>query len=247
MIDLEVLEEDEAWELFQKNAGLTKDSEGTCLHDVAREIARECRGLPLAIVTIGRALKDKTPSAWTVANNRLKECRHSDNPDFYEDIYRRLKISYDCLKGEKIQSCFLLCSLFPEDYDISIEDLTRFGVGQGLFHDASSIDDARTEMRAKLEDLKSSGLLLDSGKPQCVKMHDVVRDFAHWIMSKGEKVFMVKAGRRLKEWPRSESFECFTAISLMNNKIERLPDGLECPKLETLLLSGDGSTKDFKC
>ncbi|XP_017977500.1 PREDICTED: probable disease resistance protein At4g27220 isoform X2 [Theobroma cacao] len=243
MIDLEVLEEDEAWELFQKNAGLTKDSEGTCLHDVAREVARECRGLPLAIVTIGRALKHKTLDAWTVANKRLKDCRHSDNPDFYEDIYRRLKISYDFLKGENIQSCFLLCSLFPEDYDISIEDLTRFGFGQGLFHVASSIDDARTEMRAKLEDLQSSGLLLDSGKPKCVKMHDVVRDFAHWIMSKGEKVFMVKAGRGLKEWPRSESFECFTAISLINNKIERLPDGLECPKLETLLLSGDGSTK----
>ncbi|XP_022766684.1 probable disease resistance protein At4g27220 [Durio zibethinus] len=241
VIDLEVLEEDEAWDLFQKNADLKNDFEGIRLRDVAMEVARECRGLPLAIVTIARALKHKTLDAWIVANKQLRESQHSGNS--YENIYTRLKISYDCLTGEKIQSCFLLCSLFPEDYDISIEDLTRFGVGQGLFHDASLIDDARTEMRAKLEDLQNSGLLLDSRKDKCVKMHDVVRDFAHWITSKGEKVFKVNAGLGWKEWPRSESFECFTAISLMNNKIERLPDGLECPKLETLLVGGDGSTK----
>ncbi|XVE61131.1 hypothetical protein DITRI_Ditri06bG0015000 [Diplodiscus trichospermus] len=243
VVDLEVLGEGEAWDLFQKEADLKNDSAGASLRDIAMEVARECRGLPLAIVTIARALKHKTRNAWKDALKQLKDCQHSDNLDFYEDIYTRLKISYDCLTGGKIQSCFLLCSLFPEDYDISIEDLTRFSVGQGLFHDASSIDDARTKMCAKLENLQDSGLLLESGKNKCVKMHDVVRDFAHWITSRGEKVFMVKAGLGLKEWPRSESFECFTAISLMNNKIERLPDGLECPKLETLLLGGDGSTK----
>ncbi|XVE61133.1 hypothetical protein DITRI_Ditri06bG0015300 [Diplodiscus trichospermus] len=243
VVDVKVLEEDEAWDLFQKEADLKNDSAGASLRDIAKEVARECRGLPLAIVTIARALKPKTRNAWKDALKQLKDCQHSDNLGFYEDIYTRLKISYDCLTGEKIHSCFLLCSLFPEDYDISIEDLTRFGVGQGLFHDASSIDDARTEICAKLEDLQNSGLLLESGKDKCVKMHDVVRDFAHWITSRGEKVFMVKAGLGLKKWPRSESFECFTAISLMKNKIERLPDGLECPKLETLLLGGDGSTE----
>ncbi|KAK0601237.1 hypothetical protein LWI29_022368 [Acer saccharum] len=43
----------------------------------------------------------------------------------------------------------------------------------------------------------------------------------------GENVFMVKAGMRLKEWPKHQGLEQCTAISLMGNKIEMLPDGLD--------------------
>ncbi|KAK0600110.1 hypothetical protein LWI29_011736 [Acer saccharum] len=72
-----------------------------------------------------------------------------------------------------------------------------------------------------------------------VKMHDLVRDVALWITSKGENVFMVKAGMRLKEWPKHQGLEQCTAISLMGNDLEVLPDGLVCPKLKILLLEGN--------
>ncbi|OMO71306.1 Disease resistance protein [Corchorus capsularis] len=128
-------------------------------------------------------------------------------------------------------------------FDISIEDLTRYGIGLGLLPNDSSIDYARTSMRVNLQTLQNSALLLKGRKDNCVKMHDVVRDFGHWIMYKEQKVVLVRAGQGLKDWPRNVTFDCHMAISLMNNKIERLPCGLQCPKLETLLLSGDGSTK----
>ncbi|EOY12411.1 Disease resistance RPH8A-like protein [Theobroma cacao] len=67
-------------------------------------------------------------------------------------------------------------------------------------------------------------------------MHDVVRDFAHWITSTGEKMFMVK--NELTEWPNSENFDCYTAISLWNSKIDNFPERLEFSKLKTLILSG---------
>ena len=47
---------------------------------------------------------------------------------------------------------------------------------------------------------------------------------------------MVKAGMGLTEWPEQEGMEQCTAISLMGNRIEVLPDGLVCPKLKILLL-----------
>ncbi|OMO71413.1 Disease resistance protein [Corchorus olitorius] len=244
MIELGFLDEDEAWDLFQKNADLTP-AESNNEHidlELAREVARECRALPLAIVTVARALKRKSEDAWKLALNQLKECRHSDTIDFYEYIYTRLRISYDCLK-DQLKSCFLLCSLFPEDFDISIEDLTRYGIGLGLLPNDSSIDYARTSMRVNLQTLQNSALLLKGRKDNCVKMHDVVRDFGHWIMYKEKKLVLVRAGQGLKAWPRNVTFDSHMAISLMNNKIDRLPCGLQCPKLETLLLSGDGSTK----
>ncbi|KAK6269709.1 hypothetical protein POUND7_006814 [Theobroma cacao] len=238
-IQLDVLSNDEAWTLFKHNAGLDDAPCHSELIDVAQKVAGECKGLPLAIVTIARALREKPLDEWIVANHRQqKSPQLAENQDFCEDIYGCLKFSYDYLKGRKIKSCFLLCSHFPEDYEISIEQLTRYGIGQGLFQDVNFIEDARREMRVILTNLQYSGLLLDTGNEETVKMHDVIRDFAHWIASEAENV-MIKAGLGLDEWPNSESLGCCKTISLMNNKIEYLPDKLVCPKLETLLMSGN--------
>ncbi|XWS27858.1 hypothetical protein CRYUN_Cryun25bG0015600 [Craigia yunnanensis] len=238
-IQLDVSSNDEAWTLFKHNAGLSDVSGYGKLDDVAQEVARECRGLPLAIVTIARALREKSLDELIVANQQLKSSQLVENQDFCQDIYGCLKFSYDYLKGRKIKSCFLLCSHFPEDYEISMEQLTRYAIGQGLFQDADFIEDARRETRVVLTNLQYAGLLLDTGDAETVKMHDVVRDFAHWIASEGENRLMIKTGLGLKEWPHSESLACFTTISLMENKIGHLPEGLECPNLETLLLCGN--------
>ncbi|XVF03895.1 hypothetical protein REPUB_Repub05bG0032800 [Reevesia pubescens] len=238
-IQLHVLSNDEAWTLFKRNAGLHDASGYGELDDVARKVAGECKGLPLAIVTIARALREKTLDEWIVANQQLKSSQLAENQDFCEDIYGCLKFSYDYLKGRKNKSCFLLCSLFPEDYEISMEELTRYAIGQGLFQDVDFIEDARREARVILTHLQYAGLLLDTGNAETVKMHDVVRDFAHWIASEGENRFMIKAGLGLEEWPHSESLACCTTISLMENKIGHLPQELAFPKVETLLLSGN--------
>ncbi|KAK6933632.1 NB-ARC [Dillenia turbinata] len=52
-----VLSENEGWNLFKKMAGDCVTSAE--VEPVATEVAKECRGLPLAIVVVARALKDK--------------------------------------------------------------------------------------------------------------------------------------------------------------------------------------------
>ncbi|XWS08214.1 hypothetical protein CRYUN_Cryun41cG0060500 [Craigia yunnanensis] len=234
---LDILSEDEAWVLFKDNAGL-KDVSST-LNDVAKKVACKCKGLPLAIVTIGKALKGANLDGWKVANQRLKDSRHLDNEDACEGIYNCLKLSYDYLKGDNIRSCFLLCSLFPEDFHIPIELLIMFGIGYGLFSNIYLVEDLRREIREALRKLQDSGLLLktDDGDVDNddVCMHDVVHDFAHWITSRGKNIFMVKEG--LTEWPTRESFGCYTAISFWNNSINNFPDKLEFPKLKILVFT----------
>ncbi|KAL9366265.1 hypothetical protein Peur_037464 [Populus x canadensis] len=238
-VHLRVLPEDEAWDLFSINAGL-RDGDST-LNTVAREVARECQGLPIALVTVGRALRGKSRVQWEVASKQLKESQfvRMEQIDEQNNAYTCLKLSYDYLKYEETKSCFVLCCLFPEDYDIPIEDLTRYAVGYGLHQDAEPIEDARKRVSVAIENLKDCCMLLGSETEEHVKMHDLVRDVAIQIASE-EYGFMVKAGLGLEKWQwTGKSFEGFTTISLMGNKLAELPEGLVCPQLKVLLLEVD--------
>ncbi|XP_011010323.1 PREDICTED: probable disease resistance protein At4g27220 [Populus euphratica] len=237
---LRVLPEDEAWDLFRINAGL-RDGDST-LNKVAREVARECQGLPIALVTVGRALRDKSLDQWELASRELKESQFGrmEQIDEQNNAYTCLKLSYDYLKYAETKSCFVLCCLFPEDCDIPIEELTRYAVGYGLHQDAEPIEDARKRVSVAIENLKDCCMLLGSETEEHVRMHDLVRDFAIQIASSEEYGFMVKAGIGLKKWPMSNtSFEGCKTISLMGNKLEELPERLGCPQLKVLLLEVD--------
>ncbi|KAG8492604.1 hypothetical protein CXB51_010039 [Gossypium anomalum] len=247
-IQLGMLSKDEAWVLFRDKAGLEDDC--STLNNVAKEVAGECKGLPLAIVTVAKALKGESLDGWKAANQRFKDSRHLDNEEVLGGVLKPLKLSYNYLKkgnnqitGNDIQMCFLLCSLFPEDAEIPLELLIMCGIGAGLFPNASSIEDKRNEIGVALKKLQKSGLLLETDDAERIRMHDVVRDFAHWLTSTGENRFTVKD--KLKEWPRMvESFECYTAIALWNCSSNiNFPDKVKFSKLKTLFLGGESMRK----
>ncbi|KAH9802701.1 Disease resistance protein [Citrus sinensis] len=232
-IPLNALVEEEGLDLFKRNACI--GDELPTLNDLAKEVARECKGLPLAIVTIGSALKGKPIDEWNVVLKTMKNSKFVNVEDVDADIYALLKLSYDYLKDEKTKLLFLLCSLYPEDYEIPLGDLVIYGKGLGLFEDANTIEEARSQLRVTINHLKASCLLLDGRNEELVKMHDIVRDVAVWIASE-EKKFFSKAGLGLKQWPKDKGLEQYAGISLMANELEVLPVSLAYPKLETLLL-----------
>ncbi|KAH1063236.1 hypothetical protein J1N35_028223, partial [Gossypium stocksii] len=257
-IQLGILSKDEAWVLFRYQAGLEDDC--SILNEVAKEVAGECKGLPLAIVTVAKALNGESREEWEAANRRFKDSRHLDNEKVLGGVLKHLKLSYDYLKKgnsqrkeNDIQMCLLLCSLFPEDDEIPLELLIMCGIGVGLFPDASSIEVKRTEIEAALKKLQKSGLLLETGDAERIRMHDVVRDFAHWLTSARKNRLMLKENRfmvkdKLKEWPDMvESFECYTAIALWNcsSNIKNFPDKVEFSKLKTLFLQGEWEGDDL--
>ncbi|KAL6505828.1 hypothetical protein OROHE_023207 [Orobanche hederae] len=174
---MEVLSEEEAWFLFREGAGICVDDNK--LNSIAKEVVKECRGLPIALKTVGLALKDKnSASIWKDALQDLIKC-DPDIPHFIKEVYNPLKLSYDFLSSKSAKSIFLLCCLYPEDKDISLEYLTYFCVGLGIFK--GHLNDARDKMFALSEMLKSRSLLLDGEKRDHVRMHDVVRDVCIWI------------------------------------------------------------------
>ncbi|KAB1671321.1 hypothetical protein [Gossypium barbadense] len=241
-IQLGILSEDEAWVLFRDKAGLEDDC--STVNDVAKEVAAECKGLPLAIVVVAKTLKGESLNGWRDANQRFKDSTHLYDEEVLGGVLEPLKLSYDYLKkginqmtGNHIQLCFLLCSLFPEDEEIDIEILIMCGIGVGLFPNVYSIEDKRKKIVEALKKLQKSGLLLESDDAKRIRIHDVIRDFAHWLTSTEENRFMVKD--TLKEWPHMD--ESYTAIALWNcsSIIKNFPDKVEFSKLKTLFLEGE--------
>ncbi|XP_045822210.1 disease resistance protein SUMM2-like [Trifolium pratense] len=184
-IQIELLSEEEAWEMFKRHAELSNISSKNIL-DQGSKIALECKGLPIAIATIARSLKgEKRQENWDAALNSLQNpMLMAGVDDTKVDIYKCLKFSYDNLKDKEAKELFLLCSIFQEDEEISTEILTRLGIGIGLFgEDYKKYNHARTLVVVAKDNLLDSCLLLSTNKRD-VKMHDLIREVAQWIANK---------------------------------------------------------------
>ncbi|XP_074578605.1 disease resistance protein At4g27190-like [Curcuma longa] len=175
-VEVATLSEEDSWQLFRMRAGQVAESDG--IEPVARKVAQECCGLPLAIVVVGRALRSyKDSSAWEDALSQLKQSVPLNMEEVEEKLFKPLELSYQNLKTAELKQLFLYCCLFREDYDISEDEVTRYAVGENLLSNLSNLE-AAWYSDFLLQKLKLSCLLLDSKKAGCVKLHDVVRDVA---------------------------------------------------------------------
>ncbi|KAL7170104.1 hypothetical protein ACSBR2_035036 [Camellia fascicularis] len=235
---VEVLTKEEAWNLFEEMAGISKDTSHTStdLYITQNKVADECECLPIAIVTVARALKDKDRHSWNSALLQLRRSIVKNIRGVEEKVFKSLELSYNFLGRREMKECFLLCSLYAEDFNIPIEDLVRYGIGIEMFEAIDTVNDARDRVHGLVDDLKKAHLLMDNERQGCVKMHDVVRDVAISIASGEEHSFMVRCDQALKEWPEKERHKNYAVISLRCTGTSKLPDNLEFPKLYLLRL-----------
>ncbi|KAM3741664.1 hypothetical protein ACB098_07G013400 [Castanea mollissima] len=237
-IKVEVLNDVEAWELFCQKAGDVAHLEE--IKPLAEAIVKECSRLPLAIITVGAAMRKKTRvELWRHALRELQ--RSVPSIDGIEaEVYKPLKLSYDSLQGNNIKSCFLYCCLFPEDFEIKIDNLVQYWRAEGLI-DVGQNWANMDEGISLIENLKDSCLLEEGPGWETVKMHDVVRDVAIWISSSSEDgcKSLVRSGIGLSEISAEEfsNSNSLDRVSFMRNNITRLPDCMiQCSKASTLLL-----------
>ncbi|KAL2317392.1 hypothetical protein Fmac_031268 [Flemingia macrophylla] len=176
IIELNILTNEDAWSLFTLHAKIDDESPNT-LKVSARKIVDECKGLPIAIVTVGSTLRGKTIVEWELALSRLRNSKPLVVPKGIRSPHACLQLCYDNLTDKLAQAMFLLCSVFPEDHEIDLENLFRFGWGQGLLRNLGTMEKARMELCVAINILKDSCLLLHVDNDK-VKMHDMVRDVA---------------------------------------------------------------------
>ncbi|XP_028800004.1 probable disease resistance protein At4g27220 [Neltuma alba] len=227
-IDLLLLTNEEALELFKTYAGEIKDP----FQEVAQQITYECHRLPVAIKAVARTLKDKELHAWKDGLRTLKDRRRPLNIEKgLEDPYRCLKYSINELDAKEI-SLDLLCALWPSDSEIATEAMIRFAFGLDIFRDIHSYETARNRVRTAIDKFKDHCLLFKEGR--YVKLHDMFHASALWE-AKG-KTQVITGPRQLVA-----QADCMKDTNrLYCHGAEEFPDQLLCPELEILIVSNNG-------
>ncbi|KAK4856861.1 hypothetical protein QYF36_022043 [Acer negundo] len=179
VIEVETMSREEAWELFSKQVGGIIDSPD--IQPFARAIANGCGGLPLLIIVTGKALTgEDNVTVWEQAS-RIFSLPGTTGTYQTEDVIQLLKFSFDRLRDYDIKSCFLHCSLFSKDREVSIFELIEYCIQEGVI-DGSGGDVHRRGLDI-VDDLKLASLLQDTKDDNSIKMHDLIRDLAFGILS----------------------------------------------------------------
>ncbi|CAN7097727.1 unnamed protein product [Brassica rapa subsp. narinosa] len=240
-LQIDCLPANEAWELFRSIVGEDTLKLHQDIPTLAKQICEKCYGLPLALNVIGKAMSCKeNVHEWRHAKKVLSTSSH-EFPGMEEKILSVLKFSYDGLEDEKVKSCFLYCSLFPEDYEIKKEELIEYWINEGFIDGKRDEDGSNNQGHDIIGSLVRAHLLMECEKEftPAVKMHDVLREMALWIGStsgKEEEKQCVKTGVKLRRIPDDINWSVLRRISLMSNQIEEISCCPKCPNLSTLFL-----------
>ncbi|KAI9187314.1 hypothetical protein LWI28_026702 [Acer negundo] len=245
------LSNDDAWELFQALVGdETLQSHPQKVWDLAEDVSRECRGLPLALVSIGRAMvSKKPPQEWSDVFEVLRRSMTSysgSDDQLKNDIRYNLTLSYDNLQNDMFKSCFLYCCLFPRNSVIEKSDLIDHWIGEGFLDERLG---AQLSQGHYIIDVLHSVCLLELGEDDSrVKMHYWIHDMGLWIASKIEiekgNCFFCTDTDNLTEAQVTEILVKATRMSLLNlndDVFENLSDAPKCPHLQTLFLIRNNS------
>ncbi|XP_034696658.1 putative disease resistance protein RGA3 [Vitis riparia] len=163
---------------FSERSNWEKEEE---LKEIGEKIADKCKGLPLAIKTLGNLLRIKnSEEEWKYVLN--SEVWQLD--EFERDISPALLLSYYDLPPA-IQRCFSFCAVFPKDSVIERDELIKLWMAQSYLKSDGSKE---MEMvgRTYFEYLAARSFFQDFEKDtdgniiRC-KMHDIVHDFAQFL------------------------------------------------------------------
>ncbi|CAL5397458.1 unnamed protein product [Camellia sinensis] len=152
------------------------------LEELARDMVRKCRGLPLAIVVLGGLLSRKHADEWPKLQGRFWRHVRGDDFESHDSVHvtQILALSFTDLPHH-LKSCFLYLGLFPEDFEIDAERLIRLWVAECFIQQAEG--ETLEETAAKyLNELIDRNLIQVAKRNwmrirRC-RVHDLLRDFA---------------------------------------------------------------------
>ncbi|KAK4708532.1 hypothetical protein R3W88_029457 [Solanum pinnatisectum] len=160
-LNLRLLRPEESWELLEKRA-FGNESCPDELFDVGKEIAQNCKGLPLVVDLIAGVIAgtEKKKTVWLEVRNNL----HSFIFKNEVEVMKVIEISYDHLPNH-LKPCLLYFASRPKDSAIPIYELKVVWGAEGFVE----------KMEMKSDD------------PTC-QLHDLVHEF-FLIKAREEKLF----------------------------------------------------------
>ncbi|GAU31716.1 hypothetical protein TSUD_215170 [Trifolium subterraneum] len=230
------LSENECWLLFKQYAFGIDREEQVELVEIGKEIAKRCKGLPLAAQALGGLMRSRsTEKEWL----EIKESRLWDSPsDNY--ILPALTLSYSYLTPT-LKQCFTFCAIFPKDRIMLKEELIHLWMAHGFISSRNNleVEDVGSMIwnelcqKSLFQDIKTN----EYSGATSFKMHDLVHDLAQSIMGQEYCINCV----RLPSIGKLQSLKTLILDNMDNIKYldEGSHDGMEVmvfPSLEVLIL-----------
>ncbi|XP_020244702.1 disease resistance protein RPS2-like [Asparagus officinalis] len=236
-IQVKCLKFDEAWSLFTEEAGEGLINSHRMVERHAKALVGKCGGLPLALVTVGRAMADKEdPQSW---KHKIEQLDSSPQEILGPGVLSSLARSFDELADDRLGKCLLYILLIPGTDRVYKEWIIDYCIGEGVIDDLRRDgDQIYDEGRSLLGVLKSRSLLesYDHDDMDTVRMHPVIRSMALWIAGgrgNEENKWLVEVNKQLKSQPSAEKWRGAERISLAGNEITELTQIPDCPSLIT--------------
>ncbi|PPD88391.1 hypothetical protein GOBAR_DD14670 [Gossypium barbadense] len=188
LYEVQCLNYEQSWELFQKIAFPPSNSTGykidAKMKDLGEDMVKNCTGLPLAINILGGILATKYPSLteWLKVSANVKSYLKNDQGEVLRNV---LALSYDDLPPY-LRPCFLYLSHFPEDYEIPVDRLIQLWVAEGIVSSKQEEGDdgqiAEDVAEGYLMELAERCMIqvqerdIATLKMRSFQMHDLMRD-----------------------------------------------------------------------
>ncbi|KAL6329140.1 hypothetical protein AAG906_007686 [Vitis piasezkii] len=216
-----------SWELFCKNVGEVMSS----IQQLAVHLLRQCSGHLLATVLMARALKDvKNVRIWQHAS-RVIGCLPTSHA---EDRILFNALSFVLEHLGSANKCVKYCASHLEMEGTYKVDLLDSWMKEDLIE---TLDEGE-----KIVQHLVNALLLESFRNgESIRMREEIRkELVNFYEAEMNPIPLVELdGRGLMEAPKNETWEEANEMYLMNNKISKLLDNPNCPKLSALFLQGN--------
>ncbi|KAF3618115.1 dolichyl-diphosphooligosaccharide--protein glycosyltransferase subunit DAD1 [Capsicum annuum] len=185
-LNLRLLRPEESWELLEKRA-FGKESCPAELLDVGKEIAQNCKGLPLVVDLIAGVIagREKTKSLWLEVRNNLNSFILNSEVD----VMKVIELSYDHLPHH-LKPCLIYLASFPKDSEVDRDELKMYWRAEGLI-EQTGMKSVEEVMEVYLDNLISSSLVIafsDIRNLPICHIHDLVHDFC-LVKAREEKLF----------------------------------------------------------
>ncbi|KAK4727515.1 hypothetical protein R3W88_032432 [Solanum pinnatisectum] len=165
----------ESWSLLYEKV-FVKDSFPSEFEQLGKQIASNCRGLPLAIVVIAGLLSKigKTLDEWRSISENVSSVLSTD---LEAQCMRVLALSYHHLPSH-LKPCFLYFAILAKDELISLDKLVELWAVEGFLkvEDMKSIEEVVETCLNELRSLISVHNLSFDGKIKNCGMHDVIHE-----------------------------------------------------------------------
>ncbi|XP_068314321.1 putative disease resistance protein RGA3 [Pyrus communis] len=179
-IYLERLSEENCLSIFNHMAFYKRDKDGV-LEAIGKEIAKKCKGLPLAAKTLGSLMRyKKTRKEWQeVLNSKIWDLKEVE-----QKVFRPLLLSYFDL-APAVKRCLLYCVIFPKDYLICKDYLIELWMSQDYLYSEGNTEKEiigqqflnTLAMRSFFQDFEED----NDGNIRRCNMQDIVHDFLQYL------------------------------------------------------------------